>query len=56
MLRNNKGFMMPFAIILLFFVTATFLDFLFAYNNQIKVYNALELFNVRATINLLNNL
>ena len=48
--------MMPFAIILLFFVTATLLDFLFAYNNQIKIYNSLENFNVRATINLLNNL
>ena len=47
---------MPFAIILLFFVTAAFLDFLFAYKNQIKIYNSLEIFNVRATINLLNTL
>ena len=54
--EREKGFIMPFAIILLFFITAAFLEFLFAYNSEIKVYNSLENSNVRATINLLSNL
>ena len=53
---NEYGLLFPIAIVLLFLISAACLDFIFTYKNQIKTYNSLEMFNVRATINLLEQL
>lgn len=55
--KNNEfGLLFPIALVLLFFMSSACLDFIFTYKNQIKTYNSLEMFNVRATINLLEQL
>ena len=54
--RNERGESFALAIMLLF-VTTSFISFYcLSYESQIKVYNSLEFANVRATINLLEEI
>ncbi|SOC27383.1 hypothetical protein SAMN05880501_12213 [Ureibacillus xyleni] len=55
-LMDNRGGSYLLAISLLFFSTFFVSYFVFCYESQIKVYNSLEFANVRATINLLEEI
>ena len=53
-LRNEYGALFPITIVLLFLLTNACLTYVITYQMEIKIYNALELSNVRATIDILN--
>lgn len=55
-LRNENGTMYLVAILLLFFVSTFVLYYISSYQAQIKLLNSLEFINVRATINILNDI
>ncbi|MBM7607123.1 Flp pilus assembly protein TadG [Lysinibacillus composti] len=55
-LKDNRGVMFPIAIMLLFITMLTIFYYIFSFESQIKVYNSLEFANVRATINLLEEI
>lgn len=52
-IRNEKGALFPLSIVLLFLVTGACLTYAFTFQVEIKIYNSLELSNVRATIDIL---
>ncbi|ATP41039.1 hypothetical protein CSE16_13810 [Solibacillus sp. R5-41] len=54
LLKNERGIIFPFAIVLLFIVTGAALLYTNAYFAQLKTYNSLESIYVRATINILS--
>ncbi|RKQ15772.1 hypothetical protein D8M03_11260 [Lysinibacillus endophyticus] len=53
---NNRGGSYLLAISLLLLTTFFATYFVFSYESQIKIYNSLEFANVRATINLLEEI
>lgn len=55
-LKNERGAIFPIAIALLFFITTFVLTYCMSYEIQFRTYNALEIVNVRATINLLGQI
>ena len=52
-LRNEYGALFPITIVLLFLLTNACLTYAVIYHMEIKIYNALQLSNVRATIDIL---
>lgn len=56
LLKNERGMMYMVAMFVLFFVTSFVLYYVSSYQAQIKIYNSLEFINVRATINILNDI
>ncbi|RUL56957.1 hypothetical protein EK386_00615 [Lysinibacillus antri] len=55
-LMSNEGGSYLVAIILLFVTTFFVSYYIFSFETQINVYNSLEFANVRATINLLEEI
>ena len=55
-LHNERGYIFILSLILLSLCTANLLYYSTSYNMQMSIYNSLESVNVRATIELLNNL
>ena len=53
-LRNESGALFPLAIVLLFLMTSACLAYATTFQMEIKIYNSLELSNVRATIDILH--
>ena len=53
-LQNESGALFPLAIVLLFLVTSACLTYATTFQMEIKIYNSLELSNVRATIDILH--
>lgn len=56
LVKNEKGVLFPIAIVLLFVVTSCIAHYVISFESQIRIYNSLESANVRATINLLNEI
>ncbi|RHW38493.1 hypothetical protein D1B33_06335 [Lysinibacillus yapensis] len=54
--RNERGGSFAAAIMLLFLATSFISFYYLSYESQIKLYNSLEFANVRATINLLEEI
>ncbi len=52
-IRSEQGALFPLAIVLLFLVTGACLTYALTFQMEIKIYNSLELSNVRATIDIL---
>lgn len=55
-LMNERGVLFPIAIVLLFMITSSCVTYTIFYQYEIKIYNALELSNVRATIDILKTM
>lgn len=55
-INNEKGGSFAIAILLLFITTSCITFYYFSYESQIKTFNSLEFANVRATINLLEEI
>ncbi|WP_391371799.1 hypothetical protein [Lysinibacillus sp. KU-BSD001] len=53
-LRNEYGALFPITIVLLFLLTSACVTYAVTFQMEIKIYNTLELSNVRATIDILN--
>ncbi|WP_431029835.1 hypothetical protein [Lysinibacillus sp. LZ02] len=53
-LRNEYGALFPITIVLLFLLTGACVTYAVTFQMEIKIYNTLELSNVRATIDILN--
>lgn len=52
-IRSEQGALFPLAIVLLFLVTGACFTYASTFQMEIKIYNSLELSNVRATIDIL---
>lgn len=56
MFGNNKGVIFPIAIVLLFITSSLITYYVLSFESHIKIYKSLEFSNVRATINLLEQI
>lgn len=56
LLKNERGALFPFAIVLLFVMTGAFLIYTNTLIAEIKSYNALESINISATIKVLKEI
>nr|WP_106779855.1 hypothetical protein [Lysinibacillus timonensis] len=56
LLQNERGSIFPIAIVLFFVTTTSIIYYIISFESKINIYNSLEFVNVRATINLLDEI